>query len=105
MDGHSRQRNGPRQDCGEPGALSSADTCCLPLILQAKKKKEREERQTSDLSATRGNIRMIPEEEEEEETRPLSLVYNQERYPIRYDMARWADRAITNGYGKMNFRT
>merc|ERR1712166_858614 len=68
--------------------------------IAAKKKKERENRPKSELAQTR-----VAEEEEEEEARPLSLVYNQERYPIRYDMARWADRAIVNGYGKMNFRT
>merc|ERR1712070_904405 len=55
--------------------------------LAAKKKKEREERPKSDVAATR----VV---QEEQETRPLSLVYNQERYPIRYDMAAWADKAI-----------
>merc|ERR1712216_872684 len=47
--------------------------------------------------------KQVEEEEEPEETRPLSLVYNQERYPAHYDLSRWNDMAVNNGYKCFNF--
>merc|ERR1711924_453825 len=45
----------------------------------------------------KGKAKKKEEEDEEEEARPLSLVYNQERYPAHYDLSRWNDMAVNSG--------
>merc|ERR1712046_538833 len=50
------------------------------------------------------NKKKEEEDEEPEETRPLSLVYNQERYPAHYDLSRWNDLAVFSGYKSFTFR-
>ena len=70
------------------------------------KKKKREERRRKEKSPKPERTQKVeePEDEEPEETRPLSLVYNQERYGIKYDLAGWGDLAVKSGYNKFNFR-
>ena len=68
------------------------------------KKKKRKEQREKEKSPKPPPKAPEPEDEEPEETRPLSLVYNQERYGIKYDLAAWGDLAVKSGYNKFNFR-
>eukprot|EP00658_Telonema_sp_P-2_P073349 TRINITY_DN623_c0_g1_i2.p1 TRINITY_DN623_c0_g1~~TRINITY_DN623_c0_g1_i2.p1 ORF type:complete len:109 (-),score=42.20 TRINITY_DN623_c0_g1_i2:256-582(-) len=70
----------------------------------ARRAKEREQEKKKKKAQPQKKVEEDEEDEEVEETRPLSLVYNQERYPVRYDMAAWGDAAIRSGYNKINFR-
>merc|ERR1711912_148440 len=70
-----------------------------------KKMEAKKTRKLPESQQVRSSKKKPQAEEEPEETRPLSLVYNQERYPAHYDLSRWNDLAINFGYKAFSFRT
>merc|ERR1712185_746108 len=68
-----------------------------------KKMEAKKTRKLPESQQARTSKKKPQAEEEPEETRPLSLVYNQERYPAHYDLSRWNDLAINFGYKAFSF--